>query len=154
MASADYSLATIQNFVGRELGVTDSVVVDQRRIEQFAHCTEDSQWIHVDPERARAETDFGGTIAHGFLCLSLLGATQTEMVAPPDARRVINYGLDKVRFLAPVMAGSELRARIELLSAEVKGPGRVLVKTRSTVEIMPECQPALVAEILVLLSAA
>jgi acyl dehydratase len=106
-ATARYSLATAPAFVGRELGVSDWITVDQNRIDQFAACTGDRQWIHVDVERARRESPFGGPIAHGYLTLSLVAAMVMEIgVIPPDAATGLNYGLDKARFIAPVKAGA------------------------------------------------
>src|SRR6201998_371113 len=114
-----YSLATAPAFVGRDLGVSDWVIVDQERIDQFAACTGDRQWIHVDVERARRESPFGGPIAHGYLTLSLVAAMVMELgVVPPDAASGLNYGLDKVRFLAPVKPGARVRLRANLASAE------------------------------------
>src|SRR5215475_3143557 len=112
-----YSMATVALFAGRELGTSDWVTVDQPRIDQFAACTGDRQWIHVDVERARREGPFGGPIAHGYLTLSLVAAMLMEVgVIPPDASTGLNYGLDKVRFLAPVKAGARVRARVTLIS--------------------------------------
>src|SRR5271167_1383068 len=100
MSIKAYSVATIDDFVGRELGVSNWVVVDQARINAFAECTGDRQWIHVDEERAKRESPFGGTIAHGYLTLSLLGGFAIEIgVVPKDASAGLNYGLDKVRFM-------------------------------------------------------
>jgi len=152
MTIAGYSMATAAQFAGRELGVSDWVVVDQPRIDAFAACTGDRQWIHVDVERARRETPFGGTIAHGYLTLSLVAATVMELgVVPPDAAGVLNYGLDKVRFITPVKASARVRNRVNLGSAEPQDGGRVLLKLRCTLEIDGEAKPALVAEILCLL---
>ena len=153
MTIEGYNVHSAGEFVGQELGVTDWVVIDQHRIDRFAECTGDHQWIHVDVERAAKEGPFGGTIAHGFLCLSLLASAQTSIVVPSDAGQVLNYGLDRVRFMAPVKAGSRTRTRVHLLSADDKGPGRVLIKTKNTVEIEGEEKPALVAEMLVLMVA-
>ena len=154
MALANYSIATISEFVGRELGVSDWIEIGQARIDQFAECTGDHQWIHVDRERAAKESPYGGTIAHGFLCLSLIAITQFELgIAPSDTGQVLNYGLDRVRFMAPVKAGARVRNRVELLTAETKGPGRVLIKTRNTIAIEGEDKPALVAELLTMLIA-
>ena len=154
MALDGYRMATIGDFVGKELGLSDWIVIDQARIDQFAECTNDSQWIHVDVERARRESPFGSTIAHGFLCLSLIGGTNLELsITPPDAAQLLNYGLDKVRFMAPVKAGARVRNRVELLGAEAKGPGRVLLRTRHTFELEGESKPALVAEVLLMLIA-
>ena len=149
----DYSLATLADFVGRELGVSDWLTVDQARIDAFAECTGDRQWIHVDPERAR-EGPFGTTIAHGFLTLSLLPTLREQIgVAPEGVAQVLNYGADRVRFLTPVKAGARIRVRVTLVSVEPKGPGRTLVKTENTVEIDGEDRPALVADTLALLMA-
>jgi acyl dehydratase len=154
MATPSYSMSTAAQFVGLELGVSDWVVVDQDQINRFADCTGDHQWIHVDPERARRESPYGGPIAHGFLSLSLLAAMVTEAgVVPPDAAAALNYGLDKVRFVAPLKAGARVRARASLLSVEEKEGGRLLLKTRSALEIEGEHKPAVVAELLAMLVA-
>ena len=154
MTLEGYSMATIGEFVGHELGVSGWIVINQVRIDQFAECTGDHQWIHVDVKRAAAESPFGGTIAHGFLCLSLVAVTQIEVgILPVDASQALNYGLDRVRFMAPVKAGARVRNRIEVLSAEAKGPGQVLVKTRNTFEIEGEDKPALIAEVLAMIIA-
>jgi acyl dehydratase len=154
MATQTYSMSTAVQFVGLELGVSDWVVVDQDQINRFADCTGDHQWIHVDPERARRESPYGGPIAHGFLSLSLLAAMVMDAgVVPPDAAAALNYGLDKVRFVAPLKAGARVRARASLLSVEEKEGGRLLLKTRSALEIEGEHKPAVVAELLVMLVA-
>jgi acyl dehydratase len=147
-----YSMATLPEFVGRELGASEWTAVDQDRIDAFAACTGDRQWIHVDVERARRESPFGGTIAHGYLTLSLVASLAMEMgLVPADATAGLNYGLDKVRFMAPVRAGARVRNRVVLLAAEDKGGGRVLIKTQNTLQIEGEEKPALVAEILAML---
>ncbi len=152
MPPPDYSLATLPDFVGRALGVSGWLTVDQARINAFAACTGDRQWIHTDPERAARESPTGTTIAHGLLTLSLLPALRAEVgVVPGGVARVLNYGLDRVRFLAPVRSGARIRARVTLTSAEPKGEGRILLKTENTVEIEGEDTPALVADSLVLL---
>jgi acyl dehydratase len=154
MSLENYSVATIGDFVGRELGVSNWVVVDQSRINAFAECTGDRQWIHVDEERAQRESPFGGTIAHGYLTLSLLGGLSIEIgIVPRDAAAGLNYGLDKVRFMTPVKAGARVRNRVTLLSAEQKGGGRVLIKVMNELQIDGEDKPALVAETLALLVA-
>jgi acyl dehydratase len=154
MSLENYSVATIGDFVGRELGVSNWVVVDQSRINAFAECTGDRQWIHVDEERAQRESPFGGTIAHGYLTLSLLGGLSIEIgIVPKDAAAGLNYGLDKVRFMTPVKAGARVRNRVTLLSAEQKGGGRVLIKVMNELQIDGEDKPALVAETLALLVA-
>ncbi|MFL9906316.1 MaoC family dehydratase [Paraburkholderia sp. RL17-337-BIB-A] len=149
-----YSLATIDDFVGRELGLSEWVVVDQARIDAFAQCTGDRQWIHVDVERAKRESPYGGTIAHGYLTLSLLAALAIEIgLIPEDASAGLNYGLDKVRFMTPVKAGARVRNRVSLVSVEKKGGGRVIVKTMNELQIEGEARPALIAETLAMLVA-
>src|SRR3974390_1969423 len=129
-------MATAPDFVGRELGTSNWVVVDQSRIDQFANCTGDRQWIHVDVERATREGPFGAPIAHGYLSLSLTAAMLMEIgIIPPDAASGLNYGLDKVRFLAPVKAGKRVRARVALVSAQPQDGGRLLLKLDCKLEI-------------------
>ena len=136
----------LQGLIGQEVGVSRWFEVTQARIDVFADCTEDRQFIHVDPERARA-TPFGGTIAHGFLTLSLASAMSYDAVAPLEGVAMgVNYGFDKLRFLAPVPAGSRVRGRFKLLSVEDKGGGRWLLKHELTVEIEGGDKPALIAE--------
>ena len=152
MTIPNYTMTTVQDFVGRGLGVTDWITVGQDRIDQFAACTGDRQWIHVDVARARRESPFGGPIAHGYLSLSLVAAMVMELgVIPPDAASALNYGLDKVRFVAPVKAGARVRLRASLASAEPQNGGRMLLKLQSTLEIENETKPALVAEVLCML---
>ncbi|SKD02655.1 Acyl dehydratase [Burkholderia sp. CF099] len=154
MSIKDYSIATIDSCVGRELGVSDWVTVDQARIDAFAACTGDRQWIHVDVERAKRESPFGGTIAHGYLTLSLLAALAIEIgLIPPDASAGLNYGLDKVRFMTPVKAGARVRSRVTLMSAEKKEGGRIIIKTMNELQIEGEDKPALIAESLAMLVA-
>jgi acyl dehydratase len=136
----------LQGLIGQEVGVSKWFEVSQARIDAFADCTEDHQFIHVDPEAAKA-TPFGGTIAHGFLTLSLASAMSYDAVAPLEGVVMgVNYGFDKLRFLAPVLAGSRVRGRFRLLSAEDKGSGRWLLKHELTVEIEGGDKPALIAE--------
>ncbi len=145
----DYSLDTLDQFVGQELGLSGWLTVDQARIDAFADCTGDHQWIHTDPARAAAAG--GTTIAHGLLTLSLLPALRAEIgVVPDGAKRVLNYGYDRVRFLAPVQSGARIRARVALTAVTPKGKGRLLLKTENTVEIEGEATPALVADSLTL----
>jgi acyl dehydratase len=152
MAMEGYTLASIDEFIGRELGVSDWITVDQERINQFADCTGDHQWIHVDVERAQRESPFGGTVAHGYLTLSLLPAMQYSVGTLPDGvKAALNYGADKVRFINPVKAGARIRDRITLVGAEDKGAGRVLMTTRHTIEIEGEEKPAMVADTLAML---
>jgi acyl dehydratase len=152
MAPPGYSIATLGQFVGKELGVSGWYDVPQDRIQAFADCTGDHQWIHVDVERARRESIDRTTIAHGYLTLSMLpNFTRDVGVRPEGVAQSYNYGSDKVRFLAPVPAGARIRGRIELLAADAKENGRVLLKTRHTVEIEGKDRPALIAEVLTLL---
>lgn len=136
----------LQDLIGQEVGLSRWITVDQDRIDAFARITEDEQFIHVDPEAARA-TPFGGTIAHGFLTLSLASAMSYDAVKPLEGVVMgVNYGFDKLRFLAPVPAGARIRGRFKLLSAEDKGGGRWLLKHELTVEIDGADKPALIAE--------
>ncbi len=152
MAIPQYSMATATQFVGRELGASEWVVVNQDRINQFAACTGDRQWIHVDVDRATRESPFGGPIAHGYLTLSLVAAMVMELgIIPSDAATGLNYGLDKVRFIMPVKEGARVRTRASLASAEPQSGGRVLLKLQCTLEIDGESKPALVAEVLCML---
>ena len=144
----------IDGLVGRELGVSDWVSVDQARIDRFAEATDDRQWIHVDAERAQRESPLGTTIAHGFLTLSLLARFGYELgLVPPEGAHLLNYGLDRVRFMAPVKAGARIRDRVVLLKVEDKRQGRKLLTTRHTIEIEGEEKPAMIAESLVMLVA-
>ncbi|MGR4868621.1 MaoC family dehydratase [Variovorax sp. LARHSF232] len=148
----DFSMSTLDAFVGKELGVSNWLVVDQERINQFAQCTGDHQWIHVDVERARKESPFGAPVAHGFLTLSLLAAMGMEIgLVPKDAVASFNYGLNKVRFIAPVKAGARVRARVSVAEVTDQGGGRKLVKLNNTMEIEGEDKPALIAETLAVL---
>ena len=132
--------------IGQEVGLSRWFEIDQKRIDAFADVTEDWQFIHVDLAAA-AQTPFGGTIAHGFLTLSLLSAMTYDAVAPLEGVEMgVNYGFDKIRFLQPVASGSRVRGRFKLLSADDKGGGRWLIKHEVTVEIEGSDKPALVAE--------
>ena len=140
------SLHDIRSRVGQEVGVSGWLTVDQSRIDAFADATEDHQFIHVDPATA-AQTPFGGTIAHGFLSLSLLSRMGAEtMLLPNGLRMAVNYGFDRVRFLAPVRSGKRIRGRFRLDSVEEKAPGQLLMRHKVTVEIEGEDKPALTAE--------
>jgi acyl dehydratase len=152
MPGSDYSIATISQYVGQELGVSEWVTITQERINDFADFTGDHQWIHVDVERAKRESLFGTTIAHGYLTLSLAAALSMELgIIPAGVSEALNYGLDKVRFLAPVKSGSRVRDRVVLLAAEPQSKGRILLKFRNTIEIEGEAKPALIADALSLL---
>ena len=150
----DYALATLPAHVGRDFGLSRAMRVDQSRIDQFAECSGDDQWIHVDVERAR-KSPLGHTIAHGLLLLSLTTKAQYDVgVFPDDAAHILNYGLDKVRFLAPVAAGSSVVIRVELADVQSKGPGRTLVRCRNTAYCESDLdRPVMVAESLAMLMA-
>ena len=154
MTPAQYSMATSAQFAGHELGASEWVALDQDRIDAFAACTGDRQWIHVDVGRAKRESPFGGPIAHGYLTLSLVAAMIMELgLIPEDAATGLNYGLDKVRFIAPVKAGSRVRARAKLRAAEPQGDARTLLRLDCTLEVEGQAKPAVVAELLCLLIA-
>ena len=139
------SLVEIRARIGEEIGVSSWLTVDQQRIDAFAEATEDRQFIHTDPAAA-AQTPFGGTIAHGFLSLSLLSRMGSEVfLAPEGVKMALNYGLDRVRFLAPVKSGKRVRGRFTLDSVEEKAPGQLLFRYTVTVEIEGEEKPALTA---------
>ena len=147
-----YDVSTLEQFVGQELGVSDWLTVDQERINEFADCTGDHQWIHVDVERAQRESPLGSTIAHGYLTLALLPAMLTELnIVPEGVSQALNYGLDRVRFIAPVKAGARIRTRAVLLAVEPQNKGRLMLTLQNTVEIEDENKPALIAETLALL---
>lgn len=139
-------LEQLRPMIGSEIGVSDWVVIEQERIQQFADATDDQQWIHVDPEKAAAGP-FGGTIAHGFLTLSLV-AQHAPMPAVEGVAMAINYGLDRVRFITPVPAGGRVRFRTKITSA-AEISGGVQVKTEVTVDLEGSEKPACVCELLV-----
>ena len=133
--------------VGQELGTSEWFAVDQKRIDQFADLTEDPQWIHIDPERAAKETPFGGTIAHGFLSLSLLSAMAMDVVPGVQGTVMgINYGFDKVRFLNPVRSGSQVRGHFKLAGVEPRGDNQLLIRYAISVEIDGVDKPAIACE--------
>ena len=145
------SLEDIRARVGEEIGVSGWLAVGQDRIDAFADATDDRQFIHVDPAAA-ARTPFGGTVAHGFLSLSLLSRMAADaMLVPDSVRMAVNYGLDRVRFIAPIRSGSRVRGRFTLDSIEQKAPGQILMRHTVTVEIEGEDRPALTAQWLGLL---
>lgn len=140
------TIEEIQRKIGQPIGVSEWITVGQDRIEQFADATDDHQFIHVD-EKLAAQTPFGGTIAHGFLSLSLLSRMAADVMLIPDtAKMAVNYGLDRVRFLAPVRSGKRVRGHFTLTAANEKAPGQLLLKHNVTVEIEGEEKPALTAE--------
>jgi acyl dehydratase len=139
------SLDHIRAQIGKEVGVSSWLLVDQARIDEFADATEDRQFIHTDPAAA-AQTPFGGTIAHGFLTLSLLSRMAAEATFIPEGLKMaLNYGFDRVRFLAPVRSGKRVRGRFKLDSVDEKAPGQWLLRHEVTVEIEGEDKPALTA---------
>ena len=136
--------------VGKDLGFSDWIQIDQERVNQFAECTGDHQFIHVDPEKAKL-TPFGCTIAHGFLSLSLIPKLMEGLMPlPKGLKMAVNYGLDSVRFIQPVKVGTRVRLGLTLLDAHEKNPGQWLLKARTVLEIEGEAKPAYVAEPLTL----
>ncbi|MEM9988227.1 MAG: MaoC family dehydratase [Pseudomonadota bacterium] len=147
---ASMKVEDLPALLGTEIGVSKWHHINQQRIDQFAACTEDHQFIHVDPEAA-AKTPFGGTIAHGFLTLSLIPIMAKEINVPLEgAVMAMNYGLDKVRFLQPVPVGSDIRGTFVLASAEEKRPGQWLTTYEVTAEVKGQDKPAFIAKTLVL----
>lgn len=146
MSARDEALERLKQKVGTEIGVSDWVRVTQTMIDQFADATDDTQWIHVDPARA-AHTPFGRTIAHGFLTLSLCSRFSYQCF-PDEPGQVmgINYGLDRIRFLAPVLRGSYVRGRFTLTQVDARKAGELLRRVALTVEIRGNETPALVAD--------
>lgn len=141
------NLEKLETMVGEEVGLSDWIELDQSRIGVFADCTEDRQWIHIDAERARAESPFGAPVAHGYLTLSLLTRMQeTSGALPSDATSIVNYGLDSARFITPVLSGSRIRNRVSLASFERKKGNAWRATYRNIVEIEGEEKPALIAE--------
>ncbi len=133
--------------VGQEIGVSSWFVIDQKRIDAFAEVTQDFQFIHVDVERAKREAPFGGTIAHGFLTMSMLSAMSYEVMPRVEGITMgVNYGFDKLRFISPVRAGSRIRGRFTLAEATMRKPKELQSRSSVTVEIEGEDKPALVAD--------
>jgi acyl dehydratase len=145
---AELSLQELEQAGEQELGVSEWVTIDQRSIDLFAEATGDHQWIHVDTEKA-AQGPFGQTVAHGYLSLSLIPALLEQVLQVTDARMGVNYGIEKVRFTAPVPSGSEVRLHATLNSSERRGAG-VLFRLGVKIEIRGEEKPALVGEVLYL----
>lgn len=147
MSALQTALTEAEKLIGTEVGVSKWITVDQKMIDDFAKTTQDEQWIHVDPERAAAETPFGGSIAHGFLTLSLASRFAYDCFNMlPGQSMGINYGMNKLRFLKPVLAGSRLRGRFTLQKVTSKGPTNMLRENLLTIEIEGEETPALIAE--------
>jgi acyl dehydratase len=145
------TVATLQQLVGQSFVAPEWTLIDQDRVNTFAACTGDHQFIHVDPERVRRDTPFPGTIAHGYLLLSL-AANHRQQILPPvqDVAMVLNYGLDRLRFINPVQVGSRVRYRTLVLAAEPRSDGRVLLRQEATLVISGQEKPALIAEVLAL----
>ena len=146
--TTELTLAELEGAAGLELEPSDWVTIEQRAIEQFADATGDHQWIHVDPERA-AQGPFGTTVAHGYLSLALLPGLLGSVLRVSDARMGVNYGIEKVRFTAPVPSGSRVRLKAVIHSAERRGEG-VLYRVGAEVEIEGVDKPALVGEVVYL----
>jgi acyl dehydratase len=148
----NFTLAGLNERIGQELGMSDWVTIDQPCIDSFASCTGDHQWIHVDVERAKRESPFRGPVAHGYLTLAMVAPLAMQVgVIPTDAAAGLNYGVEKVRFLAPVPAGARVRLRVVLAGLEPREGGQVIMKTQNTLEVEGSERPALVAETLALL---
>lgn len=143
-------VAELKDYIGKELGSSDWLTIDQERINQFAECTGDHQFIHVDPEKAKL-TPFGSTIAHGFLSLSLVPMLMEKiMIMPQGLKMAVNYGLDSVRFIQPVKVNSKVRLVVTLTDATEKNPGQWLLKAKAVLEIEGSPKPAYIAEPLTL----
>ncbi len=150
-APAGYSTRTLRDFIGQEFESAAPIAVGQDRINLFADVTGDHQWIHVDVERAKAQSPFGGPVAHGFLTLSLLAAAVASAgVVPEDAKGVINYGVDRVRFIGPVPAGGKVVARFTLRDVEDKGEGGQLLRVAAALSTEGSDRPAVVGDVLAL----
>lgn len=148
----DLTFEKMGTMIGDALGSSSWQTVTQEAVNEFAHCTGDNQWIHVDVERAKRESPFGGPVAHGYLTLSLLSAMAMEIgVVPKGTAAALNYGLDKVRFLAPVPVGAKVRLHSKLVGFDRKDNGQYLMKTENTMEIEGADRPALLAESLAIL---
>lgn len=151
MTVPDYHADTIEQHIGRVFGPSAPILIDQPRIQGFADVTGDHQWIHVDEERAKAEGPFGGPIAHGFLTLSLVAGAQMDLgLIPAGCSGAMNYGLNKVRFLAPVPSGAAVQVQAELTKVDRKDGGRILIHSTTTVTEVGAQKPALIAETLAL----
>ena len=135
----------LDSLVGTEIGTSEWWLIDQARIDKFAEATGDFQWIHVDPVRAKA-SKFGSTIAHGYLTLSLLAGMRFQTFEVTETSMAVNYGMNKVRFLSPVPAGSRLRAKFELAQINARADGGLECTFKATVELENAPKPACIAE--------
>jgi acyl dehydratase len=141
-------VSELTSYIGKDLGHSEWMTIDQERVNQFADCTGDHQFIHIDEEKAK-QTPFGGTIAHGFLSLSLLPTLSAGLLIRPEGLKMaVNYGLDSLRFIQPVRVGSRVRLQSTVLDVTEKKPGQWLIKARSTLEIEGSEKPAFIAEAL------
>jgi acyl dehydratase len=140
-------LTELENLVGKRIGASDWMIIDQDRIDRFAAATEDYQWIHVDPDRATKA--FGSTIAHGFLALSLIPHLVEKIgFVPLGTKMSLNYGINHARMISPVPVGALIRDVVVFQALEQKDPGKILMTTRHTIEIKGSAKPACVADIL------
>ena len=146
--TTELTLAELEDAVERDLGSTGWVTIDQRKIDLFAEATGDHQWIHVDPDAA-AQGPFGTTVAHGYLSLALIPGLLAELLSVTDARMGINYGIEKIRFTAPVPSGSDVRLKARIASSERRGEG-ILYRLGVEIEIRGSDKPALVGEVVYL----
>ena len=144
------NIEQLQALAGEEIGASDWLTIDQQRVDGFADATDDHQWIHVDVERAKRESPFGGPIAHGFLTLSLLPPLVNDIYRVEGVSTRVNYGLNKVRFMAPVPVGHRVRARVRLKSVDERGEGRYMICNEVTIEREGSDNPACIAESLLL----
>ncbi|MFT6463506.1 MAG: acyl dehydratase [Halopseudomonas sp.] len=136
----------LKSFIGKDMGHSEWMTIDQERVNQFAECTGDHQFIHLDEEKAK-QTPFGGTIAHGFLSLSLLPVLSAGLLVRPEGLKMaVNYGMDSLRFIQPVRVGSRVRLHVSVVDVTEKNPGQWLVKAKSTLEIEGTEKPAFIAE--------
>lgn len=145
--SQSIAFSELDQYIGKHLGFTDWQEMTQERVNQFADATDDHQFIHVDPERAK-ETPFGGTVAHGYLTLSLMAPVMGELLNVSGVKMGLNYGLDRVRFPAPLPVGAQWRGGGEIVEVS-EVPGGVQVKAKCTIEVQDSEKPACVAECLV-----
>jgi acyl dehydratase len=138
-------IADAKTRIGQEIGVTDWMLIDQERVNGFAEVTGDRQWIHIDAERAKRESPFGGPIAHGYLTLSLLAKFAGEVISVEGSKLAVNYGLNRVRFMSPVKVGSRVRARFVLAQLD-EIPGGAQLVWQTVIEIEDSDKPACAAE--------
>lgn len=147
-AEYDYCFNTLPQFSNHVIGTSDWISIGQDRIDVFAECTEDHQWIYTDSDRASRESPYGGTIAQGFLPLTLLSAMQRDAgLVPHDVRHVLSCGIERMRLVTPVKAGARLRARVELLDVRTLDADRVRILTRNTIESDTSAEPVMTADV-------